>query len=283
MKKIFFALFFIPFLSFAQTFHLLDSVITYSSANNSLYSKSEYSFDSNNITLKSYFYWDLASSAWIENAKNELTYDANGNKTLDVIFNWDLASSSWIGTYKYEYTYDANNNQILYSNYTWDLASSAWIGNYKYEYTYDANNNQILYSNYTWDLASSSWIIIDSCYSDFSSTDLCENAFPANYNSQLDLPANISHSTYIGAAYSVPNAINIPSYTNCSYNNSFYMFFYYSNTLATFEDNQIIDDTQTKKIVRITDLLGRDINAIKNKILFYIYDDGRVEKKIIIE
>ena len=76
MKKIFFALFFIPFLSFAQTFHLLDSVITYSSANNSLYSKSEYSFDSNNITLKSYFYWDLASSAWIENAKNELTYDA---------------------------------------------------------------------------------------------------------------------------------------------------------------------------------------------------------------
>ena len=35
-----------------------------------------------------------------------------------------------------------------------------------------------------------------------------------------------------------------------------------------------------KKVVRITDLLGRPVVEIKNTLLFYIYDDGSVEKRI---
>jgi hypothetical protein len=31
------------------------------------------------------------------------------------------------------------------------------------------------------------------------------------------------------------------------------------------------------------DILGREIKGTKNKLLFYIYDDGTVEKKIIFE
>ena len=38
-----------------------------------------------------------------------------------------------------------------------------------------------------------------------------------------------------------------------------------------------------KKLLKITDLLGRETQGTKNKSLFYIYDDGTVEKKIIIE
>ena len=30
----------------------------------------------------------------------------------------------------------------------------------------------------------------------------------------------------------------------------------------------------------VTDLLGRPTKQIKNKLLFYIYDDGSVEKRI---
>ena len=37
-----------------------------------------------------------------------------------------------------------------------------------------------------------------------------------------------------------------------------------------------------KKLIMITDLLGRSVNKIKNELLFYIYDDGSVERKIII-
>ena len=40
---------------------------------------------------------------------------------------------------------------------------------------------------------------------------------------------------------------------------------------------------QSRKLIRITDILGRETNYITNKPLFYIYDDGTVEKRIIIE
>ena len=37
-----------------------------------------------------------------------------------------------------------------------------------------------------------------------------------------------------------------------------------------------------KKLIKITDVLGREIKQT-NQLLFYIYDDGTVEKKIIVE
>ena len=46
----------------------------------------------------------------------------------------------------------------------------------------------------------------------------------------------------------------------------------------------ISDITGNKRnLVKITDMLGRDTKGANNQPLFYIYDDGTVEKKIIIE
>ena len=47
----------------------------------------------------------------------------------------------------------------------------------------------------------------------------------------------------------------------------------------------IIDMSSTnKKIIRIVDILGRTTSAkTTNTPLFYIYNDGTIEKKIIIE
>ena len=39
--------------------------------------------------------------------------------------------------------------------------------------------------------------------------------------------------------------------------------------------------TKGKEVVRITDLLGRETKEVKNQVLFYIYNDGTVERKII--
>ena len=38
-----------------------------------------------------------------------------------------------------------------------------------------------------------------------------------------------------------------------------------------------------KRLVKIVDVLGRECKEIKNQPLYYIYDDGTIEKKIIIE
>ena len=45
----------------------------------------------------------------------------------------------------------------------------------------------------------------------------------------------------------------------------------------------IEEHTTTKTLLKITDILGRQTNQTRNKLLFYIYDDGTVEKRIIIE
>ena len=40
--------------------------------------------------------------------------------------------------------------------------------------------------------------------------------------------------------------------------------------------------TTNKELLKVTDLLGRETKQT-NQPLFYIYDDGTIEKKIIIE
>ena len=45
----------------------------------------------------------------------------------------------------------------------------------------------------------------------------------------------------------------------------------------------IQEQTTNKKLLKVTDLLGREKKGTKNKVLFYIYDDGTVEKRIVIE
>ena len=50
-----------------------------------------------------------------------------------------------------------------------------------------------------------------------------------------------------------------------------------NNTTSISEEN-----TRNKQLIRTTDMLGRNANTINNGPLFYIYDDGSVEKRIIL-
>ena len=45
----------------------------------------------------------------------------------------------------------------------------------------------------------------------------------------------------------------------------------------------IKDHSTNKELLKVTDLLGRETKGTKNEPLFYIYDDGTVEKRINIE
>jgi len=45
----------------------------------------------------------------------------------------------------------------------------------------------------------------------------------------------------------------------------------------------ISEYTTIKELLKVIDLLGRESKEVENKPLFYIYDDGTVEKKLIIE
>ena len=56
------------------------------------------------------------------------------------------------------------------------------------------------------------------------------------------------------------------------------LFFTVSNVPTS-----ILDINSDKKLIKITDVLGRESKIIKKIPLFYIYNDGTVEKRIIIE
>ena len=45
----------------------------------------------------------------------------------------------------------------------------------------------------------------------------------------------------------------------------------------------IEEQVENKKLLKVTDILGRETPHKKNTTLFYIFDDGTVEKKIIID
>ena len=46
-------------------------------------------------------------------------------------------------------------------------------------------------------------------------------------------------------------------------------------------DNKVLPNN--KQLIKIVDLLGRESKDLKSQPLFYIYDDGTVEKKIIFQ
>jgi len=43
------------------------------------------------------------------------------------------------------------------------------------------------------------------------------------------------------------------------------------------------ENTSESKLIRVTDLLGRDRGEDKNDLLFYIHENGKVEKKVVID
>src|SRR5690606_1053926 len=98
--------------------------------------KEEYIYDANGKRISSiYSSWDSNTSSWVQEYKDEYTYNGNGLITLEEGAQWD--GSVWVNEYKVEYTYDGMNNipQMLYSE--WDNGS--WVGEAKADITYDVN------------------------------------------------------------------------------------------------------------------------------------------------
>ena len=78
---------------------------------------------------------------------------------------------------------------------------------------------------------------------------------------------NVDDSTYSANNWTVVNSDIDPQH-------------YFSNNC---HPTSIQEQTTNKELLTVTDLLGREKKETKNEPLFYIYDDGTVEKRINIE
>ena len=57
----------------------------------------------------------------------------------------------------------------------------------------------------------------------------------------------------------------------------------YINDLSCVSTVESFSNTYSKKLIKIVDVFGRETSELKNTPLFYLYEGGLVEKKIIIE
>jgi hypothetical protein len=110
-----------------------------------------------------------------------------------------------------------------------------------------------------------------------------------NLLTSLDLRNGTWHTTlgdYYMRAYNNPSltCINVDdtawSATNWTFanNNIDTQHYFSTNCSAT----GIQEHTTNKELLKVTDLLGRETKQT-NRPLFYIYNDGTVEKRIVIE
>ena len=133
----------------------------------------------------------------------------------------------------------------------------------------------------------------DCSYNQLTDIDISSNpnidTFICNSNFQL-ISLDIKNSNNIYMTYVImsqnPNlsCINVDDTTWSNFNwtvsnGNIDPQHYFSNNCSP---NSVEEHSINKQLLKVTDLLGRELKQI-NQTLFYIYDDGTVEKKIILE
>ena len=93
---------------------------------------------------------------------------------------------------------------------------------------------------------------------------------------------NNSNANY---PYDIASAIIITSSSANTDPLSYYYFFYEIEVEVLCDDISSGVNTlnSNKKLIKYIDVLGRENKETQSGLLFYIYDDGTVKKKIILE
>jgi hypothetical protein len=88
-----------------------------------------------------------------------------------------------------------------------------------------------------------------------------------------------------GASYPY-NIGSIMNITGSSANDPDYYYFYYNieieipcENISTSISNIVKSD---RKLLKITDVLGREVQGNSNQTLFYLFDDGTVERRVTV-
>ena len=222
---------------------------------------------------------------------DDYTYDISGQ--LVTKKRTDFFSSNLIWTK--DFTYDASNQLIEINYYT---ASSSTIpyrtdiltystngkldhvsisDDRKYEYNYNASGycESILlyYSNTFVDT-----VCEYTFYVTPNNNDRLQEYHLKSYVCSGGTPSLELEERYSYTYDSFDRILTEKSYEdNGSLAHTWY--YYYNNNPSSIIENY----KSNKALLKVTDLLGRETKGTKNEVLFYIYDDGTVEKRIVIE
>ena len=206
----------------------------------------------------------------------------------------------------------ASNNLISLNlnntnNVNFDISSTGWWSNippnnYSHPGFNTTNNpelNCIDVDSISW--ANANWTVsndnIDSTM--FFSTNCaavvfgCTDSLACNYDSLANTNNGSCNYNYNSSSYDTlsvtasivwnGNTLSVSGdYTDTLINSAGCDSIAYLNLTIT-NTTGILDLTSKKQIVKITNMLGQETPYRRNTPLFYIYDDGTVEKRIVIE
>jgi hypothetical protein len=82
---------------------------------------------------------EWVNSAWVNEAKETMSYDANFNMVEALFYEW--INNQYVTVGRWTYTYDGNGNQL-----TWLMESyenNAWVNESRWIRTFDGNNNEL--------------------------------------------------------------------------------------------------------------------------------------------
>ena len=108
--------------------------------------------------MDSYLYeiYDAAVSQWINDSKDEFTYDSYGNNTSDIYSSWNPDTELWEKNGKQEFTF-SNGTLTEQVYFQWNPDATIWDPFAKWNYNYDGSGNMTLAYTYYFD--GSDWIL----------------------------------------------------------------------------------------------------------------------------
>jgi len=208
---------------------------------------------------------------------SEYEYTTLGNSIFQYSVNFSMGSGV-DGKSKNTNTYDINNQIILIEEWDWD--GSTYIPVSKNERYWQSGNltSSIYYIN------PPAWEINNVTNNIYSLGDLLSSS-SIHYDSQGASDTSISNYYYNNALMSNTASVfrrslhQTESVEFETMTGNILQTYHYS----AFTSTEIQEHSTNKELLKVTDLLGRETKGTKNEVLFYIYDDGTVEKRIVIE
>jgi hypothetical protein len=243
-----------------------------------LNNKYDYSYNANNEQtehIKST--WDSTTLSWVNSSKTESGY-VNSLINVRISYSWNLVSSVWDSISKTEYLYNVSGVSIEHISYSWNNISATWVPTYKSEEINDFNGNNLLIASSQWVSTNNMWVPSFQVTGTYDNSSLCEETYVVGDMSLCDY---VMQSCGIFSVFNNNPLSNI--YYDYNTNVSDSTLFFYSDFSTEIDDISIMNEVHNRDLIRISDALGRETDRKKNTLLFYIYNDGTVEKRITIE
>ena len=102
------------------------------------------------------YYWDDATSKWVNNVKYTVEYNASNDTTVWMRLQWSEDKNGWVNDQMKEFTWQAKGIKTVqttsnWKNNDWDkTGEGSWKNSFEYAYTYNSNNDVLTQIRREW-------------------------------------------------------------------------------------------------------------------------------------